>query len=338
MKFLLHVLSIRRLTGRDKRNIIGGIILKWGISLLGVWGSAMAGNIVFMHFDAKAPSLEKPFERSLRENLTVLPNTNLVDYAETMRLKRRIKKYGLLELPHSSIDSIVLFVGDTTLFVWGTVERYTIQPVRRYIIGAAVEGTLTFRLRCYSLLVRKNIFIGNITVTKVKSKGFILFEKKDRRITISALERMELQDQLIREAAQKSTRAISAVLRSVTEQNKEYLAENVEKEKTPSLSDVFMVPSMEAPTIEEEIEGNEIEGNEQEGEKIEITPATDTSPPETQSEIADEDSVKSDEVPLKTEPTAEPADMSSADGENPPPEEESATVINEDDASEKDDN
>lgn len=216
-----------------------------------IWsGLCWAGRqVVFIGLSGDgAPAVEKTYDRLLREQLSVMPEVEAGDYMEAQRFRERINFFDHQTVSVDLVRALDQFAPDTTLFVWGVVKQYRMRPVRRFLFGAAVRADLTIGLSMYSLSNRKYAFAGDIVVSASKSKGLVLFDRVDKAVHVSALDRTDLLEKLETEAVRESGRMIAAVVRSENEQDKA-MRGDVDRYKVPSLSDVFEVPSVEPPVV-----------------------------------------------------------------------------------------
>jgi hypothetical protein len=148
-----------------------------------------------------ASSVEGEFGRNLRELLPTAPNIGVYDEQRTGMCRKKLRSEG-----HSTVSEVLLrslepFCSDTTLVVWGRVEKLDFRPRRRLLVRGAVDAGLAIKLIGYSLLEKKYLFGGTLAVDTSISKGFIFFYPLDRAVRVEALERERITGYLARKSA-----------------------------------------------------------------------------------------------------------------------------------------
>ena len=224
--------------------------------VMAAWLSAQAQNfhVMFVGLDkGQNATFTKRFGENVRDRLKVMNGVSLVDYAETERL---VDKVGLRQFPtvsHELVRSLQRFSADSTLIVWGRVKSYTVEAKRAGIFGATAVGNVSVVLTLYSLSADKYMFVGNANGTAKVRQGPVWFRRAAQVTHISAQDKEKIADDLSAETAERTTRMIAAVVRSLleTEGPRPMPAPAVEDEKEPSLYDVFEIPSAEPPPVEE---------------------------------------------------------------------------------------
>lgn len=195
----------------------------------------------------KAPAVEKTFDRLLREHLSVMSDVKSTDYLQVQKYRQVIYFSDNTTISESLVGSLEKFAPESTLFVWGWVKDYKISAVRRKLFNAALKGELTIGLTMYSLSQKEYAYSGNVNAVDYKSKGLIFLGSVDQSVHATALDRSEILEKLVNQAVENSGRIISAVARSQQFTNNK--SSEVQQYKVPSISDVFAVPSLEAPSI-----------------------------------------------------------------------------------------
>jgi hypothetical protein len=198
-----------------------------------------------------APAIEKSFDRRVRDALSVNPDYRVWDYLESQDFRRRI---GFDEFPVVSrrlVESLRSFSNDSTVLAWVTIKKFSMNPRRKWVFGSEIVGGIVLTLGVYSLRFRDFAFIGDVVCGATKGKDPVFFYPLERGTHITAIDRSEITSRLIDEAAYRSADMISAVVRS--EKNKAAKGldtMNIEKNKEPSISDMFDIPSVEPASVE----------------------------------------------------------------------------------------
>ena len=209
-----------------------------------------AKEIAFIGLNGeKAPAVEKTFDRLIREHLSVIPDVKSVDYLQIQKYQQLIFFSDNSTVSESLVGLLEKYAPESTLFVWGWVKDYKVTNVRRKLFNAALKGELTIGLTMYSLSEKKFAYSGNVKAEDYKSKGFIFLGSVDQLVHATARDRAELLEKLVNQAVENSGRIISAVAKSQTFTNTK--DSDVQQYKVPSISDVFSVPSIEAPNLDQ---------------------------------------------------------------------------------------
>ncbi len=195
-----------------------------------------------------APAIEKTYDRTLRERLATNQQFRVADYLTIKNYKDRIDFHRYPVVSRNLLAALGRVAHDSTIFIWGSVNEYRISPVRRNLIGSFIDATLTIHLNIYSLSNQKIVFSGDVRVNSDKYKGINVFRPVEQVVHISAVDRTDLLNKLVREAVKKSEMIISVVLRGDLEKMKT-VASQEEQRLIPSLHDVFSVPSMEGSSV-----------------------------------------------------------------------------------------
>ncbi len=221
-----------------------------------------------------APEFEKKFSDLLREQITVVPEVTIADYDETRRLKKRTDFNNSPVLTRSFIEKLMLVASEKTLVVWGDIADFSIKPVRRWLIGAEAVGNITISLTMYSLDFREVAFIGDLSCETRIPKSPVFFRSVDKVTHITAADRTAIIKELQKQAVRKSTDLIKSVVVSQLIKTGSIRPE-VKEKKVPSVSDLFDIPTVEAPDVgeekEEESELLQVEEPDQKSEEVEET-------------------------------------------------------------------
>jgi len=197
-----------------------------------------------------APAFEESFDKKLREQVAVMQDLYAVDYVQSQLYRRKIRFDDYPTVSRKLVESLKQYCTDTTVFVWGAVKNYSIQGQRRDIVKGFILGELTVSLTLYSLRYKDFAFAGDITATVEKRKGFVFFGSAREEILISAIEKKEITEELLEQAALRSAQMIGAVIRSERlHAEKEAGAGGAAKYEIPSVSDMFNMPSVEAASV-----------------------------------------------------------------------------------------
>jgi hypothetical protein len=195
------------------------------------------------------PEFEKSFEVDLRERLSVLPDISLTDYNDIEYLK---KKTGFIKSPVISrnfIETIYYIADDKTLLIWGKVNNFTCKPVRKWLIGAEIEGTLSFSLILYSLYFKNYMYLGDVESSSRIKKPPVFFQQIDKSVHVDVIDRIKLFKMLEKDVSERTISVINGFIKSIMTKTGIITEENVEAREVPSISDMFEIPSIEPSDI-----------------------------------------------------------------------------------------
>ena len=184
------------------------------LAILFFAGRGFCGKeVVFIGLSGEgAPAIEKTFTRLLQEQLVVMTDVHVVDDVELQRLRARIENFTYPHFTAPLLGTLSRFVPDSSLVIWGMVKEHTVKPVRRFLIKAALSGTLTIELAIYNLADRSCVYAGDATASTEVAKGFVFFGPVEEDVQISALDREEVFNALELKAASASGRVIQALI------------------------------------------------------------------------------------------------------------------------------
>ena len=197
-----------------------------------------------------APAFEETFDKRLRENLSMLPELAIVDYAQTQAYRRKIRFDEFPTVSRKLVESLKQYCTDSTMFVWGSVKKSAIKGIRKSAIKGFIRGEITISLNMYSLRYKNYAFSGDIQTDFKKRKGFVFFGEAENELLPSAIDRNEIMEQLLDSAALKSAQMVATVIKSERlHAEKESESGGANKYEIPSVSDMFNVPSVEAASV-----------------------------------------------------------------------------------------
>jgi hypothetical protein len=207
-------------------------------------------EVVFIGITGEgAPAIEKTFETQLRKRLSTQSSLNLADCIVSQRYARQIKFNYFPVVSRELVESIEAFATDTTLFVWGTVKKCNVSTVRKNILRTAIKGELELSLTVYSLDTREYSYSGVIYAGVLHPGEFAPFADVSSTSHIDAIKRQNVLQECVDDAVTKTTAMINALVwKKVGE--KRTVSTEEEENKTPSIYDVFTVPSLKAREID----------------------------------------------------------------------------------------
>ncbi|MBD3390692.1 MAG: hypothetical protein GF418_01575 [Chitinivibrionales bacterium] len=205
-----------------------------------------------------ASNFAKRYEEYVRDALKTTENVSMVDYAETQRLADKVGLRRYATVSRSLVKSLQRFAPDSTLVVWGRVEQYVVEPKRGGFLGlgARAVGSVSVILTMYSLHSDKYAFVGNANASASVRKPPAWFRRVALVTHITAQDRDQIALELSRQTARRTAAVIEALVRSILAQGEPPPTPPAGEEKTPSLYEVFEIPSVEGAPVEDEGEGS----------------------------------------------------------------------------------
>ena len=197
-----------------------------------------------------APAYSRSFEQQLRAILDTMDAVKLMNHIETQRYREMTGFDRYTDVSQSMNGRPLKLLPDSVLIIWGTINSLEFRPIRKHLFGAAVSGELRAGISAYSPKKRSFLYNGTVASTVSVKKSPVFFSPVDKVTQLSAAERVTLTDSLIHLAVLSCSDVIRSVLENGGKISAETAAETDTQRNAPSISDVFTVPSVEAPRIE----------------------------------------------------------------------------------------
>ena len=207
-------------------------------------------HVLFLGITEKgAPASSHSFERQLRAVLDTMNAVQLMNPVETQRYREMTGFDRYTDVSQSMNGRPLKLLPDSVLIIWGSVNSLEFHPVRKHLFGAAIRGELRAEISVYSIRQRSFLYNGSVVNTVTLGKSPVFFSSVEKSTRLSAAERVALTDSLIHLAVFSCTEVISSLLKA-GKTPAEMASEADKHRNAPSISDVFTVPSVEAPRIE----------------------------------------------------------------------------------------
>jgi hypothetical protein len=193
---------------------------------------------------ANAPVFGNRYDQGMRDRLNAAYDVTPIDWGETQRLAEKIGLTSYSQVSLALVHTLQRYVADSTLLVWGRVEKYSVEAKRRGIFRAHVVGTVSVALMLYSLSDQNYMFVGKAEASTDIKKPPAWFRKADEVTHISAEDRDKIADELARQTADKTTKVISAVVYGLkARQSEETTTQTDTTAGAPNIYDMLQVPS-----------------------------------------------------------------------------------------------
>ncbi len=207
--------------------------------------------INFGNLKGRQPAVEKEFDHELGIRLSTIEGMNLMDKDKSDLLKKRSDFVNMPTLSQKLINSLRESAEEKSLLVWCEIKDLSIKPKRKWVLGAEAVGQMKVKLYMYSLYFGEYIFTGEISSQASKAKAPVFFRNVEKITHITSEERQVLSRKMASDILIKIEDLVISVTRSELIKTGILLPEEIKKEKAPSVSDMFNIPSVEAPEVDE---------------------------------------------------------------------------------------
>lgn len=217
-------------------------------------GNSIAEEIQLINFGTlfgRQPAIEKKFNYEMGIRLSTVEGMHLLDRDKTGLIKKRADFENMPNLSSKLISSLRESAEEKALLVWCEIEDLQINPKRKWLLGAEAFGEMSVKLYMYSLYFGDYIFSGELTAQANKPKEPVFFRNVNKITHITSQDREELMGKMSSDILKKIENLVISVSRSELIKTGVLLPEEIKKEKAPSVSDMFNIPSVEAPEIDE---------------------------------------------------------------------------------------
>lgn len=199
----------------------------------------------------RQPAIEKKFNYEMGIRLSTVEGMHLLDRDKTDLIKKRSDFENMPNLSKKLINSLRESSEEKALLVWCEIEDMQITPKRKWLLGAEAVGEMRIKLYMYSLYFGAYIFSGELKTQATKPKEPVFFRNVNKVTHITSQDRQELMDKMSFNILENIETLVISVSRSELIKTGVLLPEEIKREKAPSVSDMFNIPSVEAPEIDE---------------------------------------------------------------------------------------
>lgn len=207
--------------------------------------------INFGNLPGREPSIEKKFNQELGLRLATVQGMQTMDEDKSDNLKRRSDFVNRPTLTRKLIESLREAADEKSLLVWSEISHLSVTPKRKWIFGAEAFGEMTVKLYLYSLYFGEYIYSGELKSEASKAKSPVFFRNVEKITHIKPQERIELSEKMSNDILSQIEDLVISIARSELTKSGVLLPQEVKKERAPSVSDMFNIPSVEAPEIDE---------------------------------------------------------------------------------------
>ncbi|MBN1980263.1 MAG: hypothetical protein JW795_01945 [Chitinivibrionales bacterium] len=241
------------------------LFISWRLNKRGVFlmifflGFLCHGNNIPLLFlgilPGGAPEFEQHFESMVREQLTMIAGVSMSDIQTTAYIKNKV---DFVQKPHLSpafLEIIQRDYAEKNLIIWAQVKQYSIKPVRRYLIKRAIRGAIEVNLSIYSLGFKEYLYFGSVGTAIDIDMMPVFFGDLDATSPVTIEQRQMIVEQLQTDVATKMCIIVSGLVRSTLQRMGGEPTKEVDS-RTPSVSDLFDIPTLERTKIENSTKKN----------------------------------------------------------------------------------
>ena len=199
------------------------------------------------------PAIEQRLAVRMDEMIRSIPYAEAVDALETQRLLHHFSFSKPLTLSTDFIHALNGISNDRTLVMWASVNAYS-ERIRRtwWLFGADAQSDMSLSFSCYSLNLREYFYLGDIRARASLFAGPVFVRPADLVVHVGPAERSQLDDQLLENVLRSTALMIQGLCRVAVNRaggGAPVAVDNMRIEKASGASDLFDIPSMEAPSI-----------------------------------------------------------------------------------------
>lgn len=197
--------------------------------------------------EAGSPALSQSFDQLLRTRLSAEPGIKTSDYQQSLRYREQVSFSRYPTISSGLLVKLQRVLPDSLVLLWGKIVSTEITPSRKGLFGSVFNADLKLNLTIYNPDQKTFIFNGIIATEKTTPGPMIFFSSINNTAMIDAALRSAILQELLEKAADKSASMITSLLQNNRKLKVEDAAPDKPADNSPSISDVFSVPSV-APT------------------------------------------------------------------------------------------
>jgi hypothetical protein len=211
-----------------------------------VYSQSTIQELVFIGLhETGSPALCRTFDKQLRYQLESVSGISLTASERTRYYSDLIRFSRNSTVDKERVALLEKSVTDSLLLLWMHDITTEIQPVRKHFWGCVLNGKCTVRLTLYDIASKVYLFNGVITTEVQLPTSPIFFSSPEKVVHISSSERTIINESLINKAVDKSVSIIKSLIRNNTSHKTLVRIPEQKVDNTPSISDVFSIPSVE---------------------------------------------------------------------------------------------
>jgi hypothetical protein len=174
-----------------------------------------ASELLLLGFNGKrAPSIEKAFDKMMREELVMKPNITLIDIEKTRQLNHYINFPENDLIAETHLESLRKYLNDSLYIVWGTLHEIAIEPERKLFVKAQFSGRMQVDLHIYNFVKKRITYAGTLDASTSEDRGLIFVSPVKTAYHISAADRARIMEMTLDEAVRVCCRVIAATISS----------------------------------------------------------------------------------------------------------------------------
>lgn len=174
-----------------------------------------AAELLLLGFNGKrAPSIEKTFDKMMREELVMMPGVTLIDIEKTRQLSHHINFPENDLIAETHLESLRKYLNDSLYIVWGTLHEIVIEPKRKQFVKAQFSGRMKVDLHIYDFVKKRITYAGTLDASVSEDRGMVFISPVKTGYHISAAEHTRIMEMTSGEAVRVCGRVIAATISS----------------------------------------------------------------------------------------------------------------------------
>jgi hypothetical protein len=174
-----------------------------------------ASELLLLGFNGKrAPSIDKTFDKMMREKLVMMPGITLIDIEKTRQLNHHINFPENDLIAESHLESLRKYLNDSLYIVWGTLHEIVIEPKRKQFVKAQFSGRMQMDLHIYDFVEKRITYAGTLDASTSEDRGMIFLSPVKRDYHIGAAEHTRIMEMTLNDAVRICSRVIAATISS----------------------------------------------------------------------------------------------------------------------------
>jgi len=151
----------------------------------------------------QAPEIRDKFADMIRTQLDRESNIDFVPKEISARICRKLFLDKKITINSIFFDELEKYDLQNTIVLLVDIEEYYIKAVRRFFIGAGVEGKLKANFLFYDAVARRELFLAKASSVSVVKKGLIGWHSLETRVNISSSDIKKINSDLLKDVVEQ---------------------------------------------------------------------------------------------------------------------------------------
>jgi len=146
----------------------------------------------------QAPEIREKFADMIRTQLDRESNIDFVPKEISARICRKLFLDRKITINSTFFDELEKYELQNTIVLLVDIEEYSIKAVRRFVVGAGIEGKLKANFLFYDAAARRELFLAKASSVSVVKKGLVWWHSLETRVNISSSDIKEINSDLLK--------------------------------------------------------------------------------------------------------------------------------------------